>query len=196
MCERKTVGTVAIVDAAGNQITTFGTANLSVGLTGATVPTSATYLGVNVGGNLTGPSGATAGGITYPYVGIVDSGGNQLPGYTPGTQQAPSNLLISTNFVATSSGGYKYTRITAGQATTIIKASSGTLHAICYNTAATATNTTTVYDNPSTSGTVIAAPAAISVTFPTCQTFDIAFTTGLTIITATANGGDMTVSWF
>lgn len=90
---------------------------------------------------------------------------------------------------------YNYTNIPAGQATTVIKASAGILRSITFHGAATATNTTVVYDNPSTSGTVIARPAATAVTAPTTVTYDIAFTSGLTIITATANGCDMTVAW-
>lgn len=90
---------------------------------------------------------------------------------------------------------YNYTNIPAGQATSVIKASAGILRSITFHGAATATNTTTVYDNASGAGTVIARPAATAVTAPTTVTYDIAFTTGLTIITATANGCDMTVAW-
>lgn len=90
-------------------------------------------------------------------------------------------------------GSYKH--IVAGQATTVVKASAGTLYGITFNTNATASNVTTVYDNPSTSGTVIAIPAATGLVGNTL-TFGpsgIAFANGLTIITTTANGSDMTV---
>lgn len=88
-----------------------------------------------------------------------------------------------------------FAHIGAGQATTVVKASSGFLHSITFNGPATATNVTTVYDNPSTSGTVIAIPLATGATIPTTLVYDVAFTTGLTIITTTANGSDMTVSY-
>lgn len=46
-------GTVAIVDASGNQITSFGS-SAAVAATGGAVPASANYIGINVGGTLTG----------------------------------------------------------------------------------------------------------------------------------------------
>lgn len=94
---------------------------------------------------------------------------------------------------ASATGGYSYLNIAAGQATTVVKASAGTLHSIVLNSAATATNTTVVYDHPSGVGTVIGRPAVTTATVPTTLIYDIAFANGLTIITATANGGDMTV---
>jgi hypothetical protein len=91
-----------------------------------------------------------------------------------------------------------YKNIAAGQATTVVKASAGVLYSITFNGPATATNTTTVYDNASTSGTVIAIPLATAVVSPTTITFGpngVAFALGLTIITATANGANMTVAY-
>lgn len=93
-----------------------------------------------------------------------------------------------TNPYNTTGGTYKH--IAAGQATTVVKAAPGILVSISYNSASTASNVTTIYDNPSTSGTVIgiaAAPAQGTVYY-NCE-----FLNGLTIITATANGADMTV---
>ena len=90
---------------------------------------------------------------------------------------------------------YSYAHIAAGQATTVVKASAGVLHSITFNGAATATNVTTVYDNATGAGTVIAIPAATTVTIPVTLTYDVAFANGLTIITATANGADMTVAY-
>ncbi len=90
---------------------------------------------------------------------------------------------------------YTYNHVAAGQATTVIKASAGLLHSITFNGAATATNVTTVYDNASGSGTVIAIPAATTATVPTTLTYDVTFALGLTIITTTANGADMTVAY-
>lgn len=109
-----------------------------------------------------------------------------------------SDQALTVSPVATATGGASYTRIAAGQATTVVKASAGTLYAICLNSAATATNTTNVYDNASGSGTVIATPAVTTATVPTTLTYGptgITFVNGLTIITAAANGGDMTVVW-
>lgn len=97
---------------------------------------------------------------------------------------------------AIATGGATYLNIAAGQATTVVKASAGTLYAIVLNSAATANNTTVVYDNASGAGTVIGRPAATTATVPTTLTYGpagAAFALGLTIITATANGSDMTV---
>lgn len=102
--------------------------------------------------------------------------------------------LYSSN-LASANGGYSFLNIVAGQATTTVKSGAGTLHSIVFNSAASATNVTTVYDNTAGSGTVIAIPAATTATVPTTLIFDIAFATGLTIVTATANGSNMTVCY-
>lgn len=91
---------------------------------------------------------------------------------------------------------FSYSHIAAGQATTTVKSGAGFLHSITLNGAATATNVTTVYDNTAGSGTVIAIPAATTATVPTTLTYDVSFATGLTIVTATANGADMTISYY
>lgn len=112
-------------------------------------------------------------------------------------QAAATSLAatLSVSFGASATGGYSFLNIAAGQATTVVKASAGTLHSITLNSAATATNVTTVYDHPSSSGTIIAKPNVVAATVPTTLIFDIAFANGLTIITGTANGGDMTVCY-
>lgn len=86
-----------------------------------------------------------------------------------------------------------YAHIAAGQATTTVKSGAGFLYGIAFNSAATATNVTTVFDSTTGSGTVIAIPAATTATIPTFLAYNTTFSTGLTILTATANGGDMTV---
>ena len=107
---------------------------------------------------------------------------------TPGTTNA-----VAANPVAATTGGYSFLNIVAGQATTVVKASAGYLRSITFNSAATATNVTTVYDHASGAGTVIAIPAVTAVTAPVTVVFDVACAAGITIITATANGGNMTV---
>lgn len=91
--------------------------------------------------------------------------------------------------------GLSYLNIPAGIATTVVKASAGVLHSIILNSAATASNTTVVYDNATGVGTVIARPAVTTATVPTTLLFDVAFANGLTIITAVAAGGDMTIAF-
>ena len=87
---------------------------------------------------------------------------------------------------------FNYTNITT-DATTTIKSGSGILHNICLN-GVTAAEVITIYDNTAASGTKIG-----TITVPTgqtigCQRYDVAFKTGLTIVTATQTG-DVTVSW-
>lgn len=101
----------------------------------------------------------------------------------------------NTNSVAKVEQRFSYSHIAAGQATTTVKSGAGFLHSITLNGAATATNVTTIYDNTAGSGTVIAIPAATTATVPTTLTYDVSFATGLTIVTATANGADMTISY-
>ena len=104
-------------------------------------------------------------------------------------------LKTTATSAAATTGGYSFLNIPAGQATTVVKASAGTLHSIILNSAATATNTTIIYDHPSGVGTVIGRPAVTTATVPTTLIYDLAFANGLTIITATANGGDMTINF-
>ena len=111
---------------------------------------------------------------------------------TPASPSAPLPVALA----AAPTGAYIYAHIAAGADRHPRRESvGGTLHTICYNGAATATDVTTIYDNASGSGTVIAAPVVTGITVPSCQIFDVAFANGLTIITATANGGDMTISY-
>lgn len=93
-------------------------------------------------------------------------------------------------------GGASFLNIAAGQATTVVKNSAGKLYAIILNSAATATNTTVLYDDAAGVGTVIGRPAVVTATVPTTLSYGpagLAFANGLTIITGAANGGDMTV---
>lgn len=87
---------------------------------------------------------------------------------------------------------YKYLNIT-GTATTTVKTGGGILHTICVNTPA-ATETVTIYDNTAGSGTKIGTITVFASTNP-CLTYDVAFATGLTLVTATASS-DLTVSYF
>lgn len=84
---------------------------------------------------------------------------------------------------------YDYKNI-ATATTTVVKSGAGVLHGIVINTTAAAT--ITVYDNTSAAGTKIATIAASPVIGSTFL-YDIAFSTGLTIVTAGAS--DITVSY-
>lgn len=90
---------------------------------------------------------------------------------------------------------YGYANITT-TTTTTIKSGAGFLHALTLMTPV-ATSVITLYDNTAGSGTkigTITLPAAISNQGPVVVPLNISFTTGLTIVTATA-ASDITVSY-
>lgn len=91
-------------------------------------------------------------------------------------------------------GGNSYKNI-AGAATTVVKSGSGYLHLVTLNTFV-ASATITVYDNTAGSGTKIASivmGSAITGDAPDEVMFDVAFSTGLTIVTTGAI--DITASY-
>lgn len=120
----------------------------------------------------------------------VDANGNVK--LTMATTLAGEDI---TNDVLKVEQRFSYLNITAGQATTVVKGSPGFLHAIIFNSAAAATNVTTVYDNIAASGTKIGTitPVSTNANVPNSVIYDCVFATGLTILTATANSSDMTV---
>jgi len=85
-----------------------------------------------------------------------------------------------------------YTHITTN-ATTSIKSGSGLLSRVCVNTKGASANTLTIYDNTAASGTVIG--VMDTTTGVGCAIFDVAFKTGLTVVTATGTAADVTVGW-
>lgn len=87
--------------------------------------------------------------------------------------------------------GYSFTNI-AATGTTVIKLGPGVLHTICMNTPV-ATGTLQIYDNTAGSGTKIGLITSFASTNP-CFTYDVAFSTGLTVVAATA-APDFTISW-
>jgi len=88
--------------------------------------------------------------------------------------------------------GWRYAHITT-DATTEVKAGSGVLHSITFNNP-TATEVITIYDNTAASGTVIGIITIPTSPQPVTLFYDVIFTKGLTILTATATS-DITVSY-
>lgn len=78
--------------------------------------------------------------------------------------------------------------------TTTHKSGAGILHSIVINTPGLTANTATVYDNTAGSGTVIAVIDTTLVSTP-CRIYDVAFATGLTVVTATGTAADLTVCY-
>ena len=88
--------------------------------------------------------------------------------------------------------GRSYSNITTN-ATTTVKSGAGFLHTLCINTKGASANTATVYDNTTATGTKI---ATLDTTGSVgCLTYDVAFATGLTIVTATGTAPDLTASY-
>lgn len=87
---------------------------------------------------------------------------------------------------------YAYQNIT-GDTTTTLKTKPGYLHTITLN-APTATEVITIYDNTAGSGTKIGTITIPASPQPVTLVYDVAFWTGLTIVTATATS-DITVSF-
>lgn len=89
---------------------------------------------------------------------------------------------------------FSYSNITT-QTTTVVKSGAGFLHLLNYT--ATANGVITIYDNTAASGTLIrtiTSPATLLQSEVTIH-LDVSFSTGLTILTATANQ-NITVSYF
>lgn len=178
---------VAMQTGHGTPVTLYNTADTEIGTAATPLATTATLAA----------SSAVIGHV------ITDAGSVVAGTGTAGTaatgvvtiQGIASMTPVSVSSGASTTGGYSFLNIPAGQATTTVKSGAGTLHTIVLNSAATATNTTIIYDNTAASGTVIGRPAVVTATIPVTLTYDLAFSTGITIITATANGGDMTVTY-
>ncbi len=81
----------------------------------------------------------------------------------------------------------------AAPTTTLVKSGVGLLHAIIFNKPV-ATGVVTIYDNTAASGTIIATITTPANPLPVPLVYDVAFSTGLTITTATA-AQDITVAY-
>jgi len=114
---------------------------------------------------------------------------------------APTTAVTGTFFQATQpvSGtvtanptAFSYNNITTSTTTTV-KSGAGTLHTIVVNTDGTVASSVTVYDNTTATGTKIATINSLSST----QTYlyDVAFSTGLTLVTTGTAPSDITVTY-
>lgn len=92
-----------------------------------------------------------------------------------------------------SPGGFTYTHITTATTTAAIKTGAGSLHTICVNSLGTVASSITVDDALTATTPTIA--VINSLTLLGCQTYDVAFNTGLTIVTTGTVAPDVTVSW-
>lgn len=131
-----------------------------------------------------GPIGvapAVQGGVTKPL--NLDGSGNLL---IAGAISAPAGGLAVKPQGATA---YNDAVGTAGHQ---IKSGAGTLQGVNVNTVGTS-STATLYDGTNTSGTKL---ATIDTTKAGPNLYDVAFTTGLFIVSSTVTPADITVSYF
>lgn len=114
-----------------------------------------------------------------------------------GTAGTPSADVLTVQGSATGTplpvvaGGNTYTNITTATTTTV-KSGAGVLHTICVNSLGTVASTATVYDNTAGSGTKIGTLNTLALLG--CQTYDVSFATGLTIVTTGTIAPDLTTS--
>ncbi len=88
--------------------------------------------------------------------------------------------------------GLSYKHISTST-TTLVKSGAGFLHAVCVNTKGASSNIATVDDAvTATTPTIAVIDTTLGVG---CETFDVAFIYGLTVVTATGTQADLTVSW-
>lgn len=108
--------------------------------------------------------------------------------------QLPAALGSNTpaNSLSVVAAGFSFANITTAT-TTAVKSGAGVLHTISINALGTVASTTTVYDNTAGSGTKIATINTLA--GQETYLYDVAFSTGLTIVTTGTVAPDITVSY-
>lgn len=149
---------------------------------------------------ITGPLGQAVMAASIPVViasnqSAVPVSATQLPaalGQTTMAASLPVTLASNQSAITTQQAGFSFTNITTSTTTTV-KSGAGVLHLVNINADGTVASAVTVYDSLTGSGTKIATinSLALSGAF----VYDIAFTTGLTIVTTGTQAPDVTVSW-
>ena len=128
---------------------------------------------------------------------IPDKGVSGLKGDAIGNLNTNQQTLQAGERLGGSSTGVDYTAVKIENSytnittatTTVIKTGAGWLHTLTINT--TSAGAITIYDNTAASGAKIGT-LVLSAGVAT-YTFDVAFATGLTIVTAGAS--DLTIAW-
>jgi hypothetical protein len=145
--------------------------------------------------------------LFLPTLAFAQAGRNPCY-YTP--TNAPSSTSSTTNSgcvpvavtnplpvgpSANTTGGATYQNITTS-ATTLVKTGAGTLYGVFINTKGASSNTATVYDSLTGSGTKIGTIDTTATTGPFLNSENgVAFSTGLTVVTATGTQADITISY-
>lgn len=170
-----------------------GTLSVNVGLTDAqlrasAVPISFTRLASGTDSVTIVPSGTQAVSGT---VSATQSGTWNVNNIS-GTVSLPTGAATESTLAALSNkfNTNSFSNINTNT-TTVVKSGSGVLKRIVVNKVGGASNTCTIYNNTSGTGTIIATidPVHTQMVFE----YDVVFTTGLTIVTATGTAADLTI---
>jgi len=111
-----------------------------------------------------------------------ETSGDGVKAYAPGAGRGIA-AFGSPDVLGTIAQSWPATIITSNT-TTVVKSGAGFLHAIVVTKAGGSANTITVYDNTAGSGTVL---ASINANVQGTYLFDRAFSTGLTVVTASGS---------
>ncbi len=169
-----------------------GTLSVNVGLTDAqlrasAVPISFTRLASGTDSVTIVPSGTQAVSGT---VSATQSGTWNVNNIS-GTVSLPTGAATESTLAALSNKfNNNYENINTNT-TTVVKSGSGVLKRIVVNKVGGASNTCTIYDNTTATGTIIGTidPVHTQMVFE----YDVVFNTGLTIVTATGTAADLTI---
>jgi hypothetical protein len=109
------------------------------------------------------------------------------------TSSASVPVTPASDWVPSQPAGYTYKNISTA-ATTTVKSGAGVLHTITINSLGTVASTISVYDNTAGSGTSIAVLNSLT-TGQATYIYDVAFATGLTLVTTGTVAPNVTVSY-
>ncbi len=122
----------------------------------------------------------------------TDTASSGLNGRLQRIAQRLTSILAALTGTLTVQLSYLFANVTAGGATTV-KSGAGTLRSVTINTKGTIASTVTIYDNTAGSGTKIG--TIDSLTLSGQFAFDVAFATGLTVVTTGTAAPDITVAY-
>ena len=131
-----------------------------------------------------------AGAATQATLSSIDAKFSAL-GQTTMSASVPVVLASNHSDIVTKKSASSYAHLNS-TGTTTIKSGAGILRRVVVNTRGGITNTLTIYDNTSGSGTVIAAIDTVNGVLGHFE-YNVAFSTGLTVVSATGTSADITV---
>lgn len=136
---------------------------------------------------------ANASGGSGSDMNLVAVGGTAIAlGQTTMAGSLPVAIASNQSTLTTQIAGWSFQNITTSTTTTV-KSGAGVLHLVNVNTLGTIASTVTIYDNTAGSGTKIATINSLTLSGP--FQYDIAFSTGLTLVTTGTVAPDITVSY-